>query len=71
MSQTPSLKQMIEALEAAGLTQAEIAEKSGIAQGSISKIKSGKQRFVFHEKAESLSKIHQQIAVNKKAQSVA
>ena len=71
MSQKPSLKQMIEALEDAGFTQAEIADQSEISQGSISKLKNGKQRFVFHDKAESLRRLYEAKVTNKKAQSVA
>lgn len=71
MRQKPPLKQMIEALESVGMTQVEISAGSGIAQSSISKIKNGKQSFVFHEKADALARMYRKRVVNKKAPSVA
>lgn len=67
-----TLKQMIIDLESCGLTQKKIGEVTGIAQGSISKLKNDQQTSVFHHKADALFAMHQWYCVtNKKAQSVA
>lgn len=66
-----TLKQMIVELENCGLTQKKIGEVTGIAQGSISKLKNDQQASVFHHKAEALCAMYQWHCVtNKKARSV-
>jgi transcriptional regulator with XRE-family HTH domain len=54
-------KKLIEALEAAGISQLVIAQKCGISQGYVSQLKNGKRKRISHTVGEALKTFHAEI----------
>jgi transcriptional regulator with XRE-family HTH domain len=54
-------RELIVELVAAGLSEREIADKVGVAQPTINRIKLGRRKRVEHETGELLLKLHRQV----------
>ncbi|MDR8400085.1 helix-turn-helix transcriptional regulator [Paraburkholderia sp. USG1] len=56
-------RQLVVSIRKQGLTQEQIAERTGLSQGAVSHIETGRRKNVFATTKERLEKLHTELAV--------
>ncbi|MGY6129133.1 helix-turn-helix domain-containing protein (plasmid) [Paraburkholderia strydomiana] len=57
-------RQLVVSIRKQGLTQEQIAERTGLSQGAVSHIETGRRKNVFATTKESLEKLHTELVAS-------